>query len=92
MSIQRNNFNAIKIFEESNRFYLSLGLETNEMSYNPPSIIEKPSDKLIVCHASAWDMSDGEDFRIKQCTTVDHKNFITAHHEMGMIINNSFLR
>lgn len=53
------------------------------MSYTNKSIITKPEDRLIVCHASAWDMSDGKDFRIKQCTTVNHRNFITAHHEMG---------
>lgn len=55
------------------------------MSYSPPAIIEKPSDRVIVCHASAWDFCDGQDFRIKQCTSVNHRNFITAHHEMGHI-------
>lgn len=52
--LQRNNFTAFKIFKESDRFYQSLGLESNEMSYTGKSIIEKPSDRLIVCHASAW--------------------------------------
>lgn len=60
-----------------------MGLESNAMSYNSPSIIEKPNDTLIVCHASAWDFSNSKDFRIKQCATVDQENFITAHHEMG---------
>lgn len=53
-SLQRNNFTALKIFQESDRFYKSLGLESNEMSYTGASIIEKPEDRLIVCHASAW--------------------------------------
>lgn len=53
-SLQRNNFTALKIFQESDRFYQSLGLEPNTMSYTGDSIIEKPKDKLIVCHASAW--------------------------------------
>lgn len=53
-SLQRNNFTALKIFEESDRFYQSLGLESNNMSYTGNSIIEKPKDRLIVCHASAW--------------------------------------
>lgn len=30
-------------------------------------------------------MSDGHDFRIKQCATVNQRNFVTAHHEMGHI-------
>lgn len=53
-ALKRNNFTALKIFEESDRFYQSLGLESNKMSYTGPSIIEKPKDRLIVCHASAW--------------------------------------
>lgn len=53
-SLLRNNFTALKIFQESDRFYQSLGLESNNMSYTGASIIEKPDDRLIVCHASAW--------------------------------------
>lgn len=55
------------------------------MSYTGESVISKPSDRVIVCHASAWDFCDGKDYRIKQCTSVDHRNFITIHHEMGHI-------
>lgn len=78
-------YSPLKMFEESDRFYQSLDLEPMKMSYTNLSIIEKPKDRVIVCHASAWDFCNGQDFRIKQCTTVDHKNFITIHHEMGHI-------
>ena len=40
-----------KLFEMSDEFYMSLGLPTSNMSYNPPSIIEKPDDRIIACHA-----------------------------------------
>lgn len=73
------------MFQESDRFYKDLGLKSNEMSYTGLSIIEKPDDRLIVCHASAWDFCDGEDFRIKQCTQIDQTDFVTVHHEMGHI-------
>lgn len=73
------------MFETSDAFYMGLGLPTNKMSYTGKSIIEKPEDRLIVCHASAWDFCDGEDFRIKQCTLVNMNDFETAHHEMGHI-------
>lgn len=84
-SLKKNNFNALRMFQESDRFYKSLGLAPMEMSYTPPSIIEKPSDRVIVCHASAWDFCNGRDYRIKQCTTVNQRNFETIHHEMGHI-------
>lgn len=50
----RNNYTALNIFEESDRFFQSMGLESNKMSYTGKSIITKPTDRLIVCHASAW--------------------------------------
>lgn len=53
-SLKRNNFTALKIFQESDHFYQSLGLEPNTMSYTGFSMIENPKDRLIVCHASAW--------------------------------------
>ena len=49
------------------------------------SILEKPTDREIVCHASAWDFYDGQDFRIKQCTVNNAESLETAHHEMGHI-------
>lgn len=78
-------YDALKMFEESNRFYLSLGLENNNMSYTGESIIERPEDRVIACHASAWDFCNGVDFRVKQCTKVNMEDFVTAHHEMGHI-------
>lgn len=74
-----------EMFEKSDQFYKNLGLESNEMSYTGQSIIERPEDRLIVCHASAWDFCDGSDFRIKQCTSVNMVDFVTVHHEMGHI-------
>lgn len=73
------------MYKESDRFYKDLGLEPNEMSYTGQSLIEKPNDRVVVCHASAWDFCNGHDFRIKQCTTLNQRNFLTIHHEMGHI-------
>ncbi|GAB0092396.1 Angiotensin-converting enzyme [Sergentomyia squamirostris] len=84
-SLIANGYDAFKMFETSNEFFLSLGLPTNEMSYTGSSIIEKPTDRVITCHASAWDFYDKEDFRVKMCTTINMEDFITVHHEMGHI-------
>lgn len=83
--MQELGYNAFKMFELSDEFYLSMGLENNSMSYTGESIIEKPENRTIACHASAWDFCDGEDFRVKMCTSVNMKDFITIHHEMGHI-------
>lgn len=49
------------------------------------SILEKPKDRELICHASAWDFYDGKDFRIKQCTRINMEDLLTAHHEMGHV-------
>uniref|UniRef100_A0A1L8DQS2 Angiotensin-converting enzyme n=1 Tax=Nyssomyia neivai TaxID=330878 RepID=A0A1L8DQS2_9DIPT len=84
-SLLDEGYTALKMFEVSNEFFMSLGLPTNEMSYTGDSIIEKPTDRVITCHASAWDFYTGEDFRVKMCTSVNMEDFITVHHEMGHI-------
>ena len=39
----------------------------------------------MVCHASAWDFYQDDDFRIKMCTRVNQEDFVTVNHEMGHI-------
>lgn len=75
-------YNAKKLFELSDEFYMSMGLPSSAMSYSEKAVIEKP-EKVIACHASAWDFCDGEDFRIKMCTKVNQEDFVVVHHEMG---------
>lgn len=79
------NYTAKKMFETSDDFYTSLGLPTNVVSFTGESVITKPENRTIQCHASAWDLCDGKDFRIKMCTNVNMEDFITIHHEMGHI-------
>jgi len=83
--LKRQNYTALKMFQMSDQFFKELGLEPNDMSYGEKAIIEKPSDREIACHASAWDFGDKLDFRIKMCTKVNMEDFITIHHEMGHI-------
>lgn len=84
-TFHQSNYNARKMFEVADEFYTSLGLPTNNMSYTGQSIIVKPDDRVIQCHASAWDFCDGKDFRIKMCTNLNMEDFIVIHHEMGHI-------
>lgn len=86
--MEAQNYTALKMFEMSDEFYQSLGLESNAISYDVSAgaMIEKPTDgREVVCHASAWDFCDKQNFRIKMCTNIDYEDFITVHHEMGHI-------
>ncbi|XP_078501201.1 angiotensin-converting enzyme isoform X1 [Lissotriton helveticus] len=75
----------LKMFEESDRFFQSLGLIPMPPEFWAQSMIEKPKDREVVCHASAWDFYNRKDFRIKQCTVVNMDDLITVHHEMGHV-------
>ncbi|GLH09202.1 Angiotensin-converting enzyme [Gryllus bimaculatus] len=37
------------------------------------SVLEKPKDREITCHPTAWDFYDGQDFRSTICTTLPEK-------------------
>ena len=43
----------------------------------------QPRDREVVCHASAWDVDDDDDLRIKMCIEKNGEDFITIHHELG---------
>lgn len=85
VELKRQGYTVVKMFETANEFYTSLGLSSNEVSYKPPSMIEKPDNKEVTCHASAWDFCDKKTFLIKMCTVVNQEDFVTVHHEMGHI-------
>ncbi|KAJ8264684.1 hypothetical protein GJAV_G00152490 [Gymnothorax javanicus] len=80
------NWNATHMFVVSEEFFTSLGLLAMPDKFWEFSMLEKPADgREVVCHASAWDFYNREDFRIKQCTTVTMEQLFTVHHEMGHI-------
>ncbi|GBN23870.1 Angiotensin-converting enzyme [Araneus ventricosus] len=53
----------LDMFKMSEEFFTSIGLKKMTPEFWNRSIIEKPTNREMVCHASAWDFSDGKDFR-----------------------------
>jgi peptidyl-dipeptidase A len=51
------------MFELSDKFYRDLGLIEMPEELWAHSMITKPSNKKVVCHASAWDFFNKKDFR-----------------------------
>ncbi|WP_294120826.1 M2 family metallopeptidase [Sphingomonas sp.] len=64
-------------------FYTSLGLPALPETFWQRSMITRPRDRDVVCHASAWDVDNKDDLRIKMCTKVNSDDFVTIHHELG---------
>jgi peptidyl-dipeptidase A len=65
------------------RFFTSLGFAPLPQTFWERSMLTQPRDRDVVCHASAWDIDDEEDVRIKACLEPTAEDFITVHHEMG---------
>lgn len=65
------------------RFYTSLGFAPLPDTFWQRSQFIKPRDREVVCHASAWDIDNVDDLRIKMCIKVDADDFTTVHHEEG---------
>nr|XP_050033967.1 angiotensin-converting enzyme-like [Dermacentor andersoni] len=78
-------WNATMMFHAADDFFASLGLDKMTDTFWKKSIITKPNDRDIQCHASAWNMYDGDDFRIKMCTDPSAEDLRTVHHEMGHV-------
>ncbi|XP_075911324.1 angiotensin-converting enzyme 2-like [Petromyzon marinus] len=72
------------MFESADHFFQSIGLQPMGASFWNHSMLVRPEDgREVVCHPTAWDMGNGQDFRIKMCGKVNMDDFLTAHHEMG---------
>ncbi len=72
-----------KIVKTGEGFFSSLGFAPLPQTFWERSMITKPRDREVVCHASAWDLDNLDDIRIKMCTKVNANDFVTVHHELG---------
>ena len=64
-------------------FYKSLGFDALPDTFWKRSMLSHPRDRDVVCHASAWDVDNDRDVRIKACFQPTADDFVTVHHELG---------
>jgi peptidyl-dipeptidase A len=81
--LERNNYTPERIVRTGESFFSSLGFAPLPASFWTRSMITQPRDREVQCHASAWDVDNVEDLRIKMCTRVNADDFVTVHHELG---------
>jgi peptidyl-dipeptidase A len=77
------NYDARQIVRTGEQFFSSLGFPPLPETFWQRSMFTKPVDREVVCHASAWDIDNKDDLRIKMCTKVNATDFVTVHHELG---------
>ena len=81
--LEKEGYDAIKMVETGDEFFQSMGFDPMPATFWERSQIVKPEGREVVCHASAWNLDDQEDVRIKMCTKVNGEDFQTIHHELG---------
>jgi len=81
--LKAKGYDPIKMVKTGEGFYSSLGFAPLPDTFWARSMIVKPADREVVCHASAWDIDNKQDVRIKMCTKVNADDFVTVHHELG---------
>jgi peptidyl-dipeptidase A len=74
---------AVDMVKTGERFYTSIGFAPLPQLFWERSMFVKPRDREVVCHASAWDVDNVEDLRIKMCIQPTDEDFRTIHHELG---------
>jgi peptidyl-dipeptidase A len=81
--LAKQKYTPEKIVRTGEQFFTSLGFAPLPESFWKRSMITAPRDREVICHASAWDVDNVEDLRIKMCTKVNAADFVTVHHELG---------
>ena len=74
---------SVQLLKYGEGFYTSLGFESLPESFWKRSMLSHPKDRDVVCHASAWDIDNQKDVRIKACFNPTADDFVTVHHELG---------
>lgn len=81
--LKAQNKTPVDMVKAGEGFYSSLGFDPLPDTFWTRSMITKPADREVICHASAWDVDNKDDIRIKMCTKVNADDFTTIHHELG---------
>ena len=81
--LKAKGYDPVKMVRTGEGFYTSLGFKPLPETFWQRSQITKPADREVICHASAWDVNNMDDLRIKMCTKVNADDFRTIHHELG---------
>ncbi|QMW24070.1 M2 family metallopeptidase [Sandaracinobacteroides saxicola] len=81
--LKAKGYDAVKMVKAGEGFYSSLGFAPLPETFWTRSMFVKPADRDVLCHASAWNIDQKDDVRIKMCIKVNGTDFVTIHHELG---------
>jgi peptidyl-dipeptidase A len=81
--LKQHHVDELGIVHYAENFFKSLGFAPLPQTFWERSLFTKPQDRDVVCHASAWDIDNKDDLRLKMCIEIRDTDFVTVHHELG---------
>jgi peptidyl-dipeptidase A len=81
--LKKKNLDPKGMVKYGEGFFTSMGFAPLPPTFWERSLFTKPADRDVVCHASAWDIDNQDDLRVKMCIRVRGTDFVTIHHELG---------
>jgi peptidyl-dipeptidase A len=81
--IVKKKLDEVGMVKVGEGFFSSLGFDPLPATFWSRSMFTKPKDREVVCHASAWDVDNKDDLRIKMCIKRNADDFVVIHHELG---------
>jgi len=81
--LKQRKTDAVQMVKYGEGFFTSLGFDPLPKTFWERSLFVRPRDRDVVCHASAWDVDNDNDLRIKMCIDTTAEDFETIHHELG---------
>lgn len=81
--LKRRSTTPVDMVKYGERFFTSLSFEPLPPTFWERSMFTRPRDREVVCHASAWDVDNVDDLRIKMCIEINADDFNVIHHELG---------
>ena len=68
-------------------FFKSLGFATLPTTFWERSMLTRPRDREVECHANARAIDFAQDVRIRLCAETNARDFSVIHHELGHVYN-----
>ncbi len=81
--LKKKNLDARRMVRYGEGFFTSMGFAPLPKTFWERSLFTKPADRDVVCHASAWDVDNQDDLRVKMCIQIRGEDFVVIHHELG---------
>jgi peptidyl-dipeptidase A len=83
--LEKQKYDAVRMTKSAESFYTSLGFPALPQTFWERSMLTRPRDRDVVCHASAHQIGLGDDVRIKTCTLPTEEELYTLYHELGHV-------